>query len=440
MLSASAMDDQGVAQVEFFANSNSVGIDTDGLDGWHVDWSTTNAGSYNLTAVATDILGASTTSSAINITVEDLQLSPPTADFIADVNSGTSPLPVMFDASSSSDTGGNNNGIALYHWDFDNDGSIETSTADPITSYTFTQSGVYDVTLTVEDIDGQTDQVSYQVAVLPGIRVGYVGPTTGSQFGGSMELSDGTLLIGGSALNLSWLPGGTPLTAAPDPGGLGDSNNRVAFLMHVSADLSSILHVWHLPAGVTSNIQRIRSTNVPGDPTGVVYVSGPINGGYFIGRLNGNFVDAVPAGFAWVVPIPANEEHSEAQPWDVGSNEILVHESRTSSQNAIRFRDASGNPIVMPDLRASHLVASVQTKGIGSDLSGATESYIELPLDMQSWTEAERTLIQPDGNGSLKMGTWPMDIFITEKKDGSGDPDHFTFGGQFYDLVFSVGT
>jgi hypothetical protein len=67
----------GVAQVEFFVNGGSIGVDTDGSDGWSADWDTSdlNAGNYSLTATATDGVGLSVTSAAVVVTVDNPPLS-----------------------------------------------------------------------------------------------------------------------------------------------------------------------------------------------------------------------------------------------------------------------------------------------------------------------------------------------------------------------------
>jgi len=72
-LAASASDDNGVTAVEFFAGATSVGVDTDGADGWSVIWdSTTGAdGALTVTATATDTIGQ-TASEAVTVTVDNL--------------------------------------------------------------------------------------------------------------------------------------------------------------------------------------------------------------------------------------------------------------------------------------------------------------------------------------------------------------------------------
>jgi regulation of enolase protein 1 (concanavalin A-like superfamily) len=67
-VAAAASDSDGtIARVEFFANATSIGQAT--AAPYSIGWSNVAAGSYTLTAVATDNLGQSTTSSPVSITV-----------------------------------------------------------------------------------------------------------------------------------------------------------------------------------------------------------------------------------------------------------------------------------------------------------------------------------------------------------------------------------
>lgn len=67
-VSASASDSDGnVTRVEFFRNGVSIGVDTSAP--YSVTWSNAAAGSYSLTAVATDNGNATTTSAAVSVTV-----------------------------------------------------------------------------------------------------------------------------------------------------------------------------------------------------------------------------------------------------------------------------------------------------------------------------------------------------------------------------------
>jgi RHS repeat-associated protein len=67
-VAAQAADPDGnVASVQFFANGASIGVSN--AAPFNIQWSNVQPGSYALTAVATDTLGASTTSTPVNITV-----------------------------------------------------------------------------------------------------------------------------------------------------------------------------------------------------------------------------------------------------------------------------------------------------------------------------------------------------------------------------------
>jgi pectate lyase len=67
-ISASASDSDGsVSKVEFYQGSTSLG--TDYSSPYSITWSNVAAGSYSLTAIATDNDGSSTTSSAVNVNV-----------------------------------------------------------------------------------------------------------------------------------------------------------------------------------------------------------------------------------------------------------------------------------------------------------------------------------------------------------------------------------
>ena len=75
-VTANAADNVGVAQVEFFAGTTSLGVDTTAP--YAVDWNTTTVanGDASVTAVAEDAYGNSTTSAAVAVTVSNVAPPP----------------------------------------------------------------------------------------------------------------------------------------------------------------------------------------------------------------------------------------------------------------------------------------------------------------------------------------------------------------------------
>jgi subtilisin family serine protease len=71
-VTASASDDNGVTQVEFFVDGGSIGVDTDGSNGWSASWDTTaySNGGHTVSAVATDTIGQ-TGSDSVSVTVDN---------------------------------------------------------------------------------------------------------------------------------------------------------------------------------------------------------------------------------------------------------------------------------------------------------------------------------------------------------------------------------
>ncbi|WP_169336219.1 Ig-like domain-containing protein [Pontibacter roseus] len=69
-ITANALDNDGsVSKVDFYQGGALLGVDTNGSDGWSYTWTEVKAGAYELTAVATDDGGATTTSAAITVSV-----------------------------------------------------------------------------------------------------------------------------------------------------------------------------------------------------------------------------------------------------------------------------------------------------------------------------------------------------------------------------------
>ncbi|MFP9059783.1 PKD domain-containing protein [Natrialbaceae archaeon A-chndr2] len=94
------------------------------------------------------------------ITVADAE--PPTASFTIDPETPQTGEEVTFDASASSTPTGE---ILEYWWDFTGDGTVDRTTSDPVTTYTYETAGIKSVSLTVMDARELTGTDEGSVAV-----------------------------------------------------------------------------------------------------------------------------------------------------------------------------------------------------------------------------------------------------------------------------------
>jgi hypothetical protein len=264
----------------------------------------------------------------------------------------------------------------------------------------------------------------------PGAIVALAGNGGIEEFKDVMELSDGTVLIAGSAENLDWITAPkiqlAPL-AIPNR-----ATGRTAFLMRLSANLGSILGVWHLPAGQAHDFRWIKGTHKPGSSTGDLYLSGSCDttsGDYFIARLDANFVTDTPSGFAWVKLAKASNAYGAnlgLQTWDVGGDGRVAFADETGGNLRVFFLNSAGQYLKLDALRGSHWASGAtldginRQEGIGSELPATAVSGVTFPTDLRSWTDGDRLAVLPDGNGQIKRGTWPLDLFTAvQDKDGT---------------------
>jgi hypothetical protein len=82
--------DEMATQAEFFIEETSIGVDTDGTDGWSVAWDTSAYpdGQYTITATATDAVGQ-TTNHSVGVTVSNAEEAQATTVSVQSVTYGT---------------------------------------------------------------------------------------------------------------------------------------------------------------------------------------------------------------------------------------------------------------------------------------------------------------------------------------------------------------
>ncbi len=115
---------------------------------------------YQVKVTATENTNA-TNSSTVEFTWIIDNSGNPMARAEATPLTGQAPLNVTFTGSGSAD----DKGIAEYQWDFGDALTSSSNLADP--SFTFTESGTFNVKLTVTDVDGNTDSESLEIVVDP---------------------------------------------------------------------------------------------------------------------------------------------------------------------------------------------------------------------------------------------------------------------------------
>ncbi|MEX0777143.1 MAG: hypothetical protein WD042_15670 [Phycisphaeraceae bacterium] len=275
----------------------------------------------------------------------------------------------------------------------------------------------------------------------PQDMVTYVGGPRGQHFVAVTQLSDGTILVGGGSDNLDWVPADVPRVVLDGSAVSSARTGQVGFLAQFSADMQKLLRVVYLPVDVAVDIRAIRTTNVPGQPTGDMYIAGPrVNGdpekdggatGYFIARLNGNFVDRAPTALEWVRNVAAVGTYVVSPAWDVTSDGrvyFAAGEPFSKSWGAI-YRINAQNAYDPVEHWRFHLTGTGAWYGTpASSRSDVKYSAISLRLSdrgsLRSWTREDYILRTPDGNGGEKQGLWPLDLFFAgpfnaEKPDES---------------------
>ena len=270
--------------------------------------------------------------------------------------------------------------------------------------------------------------------------VTYAGGSGSERFKTALVLSDGTVLVAGGATSLDWVPSGVPRTQLSAAGIQSTSAGNIGFILHLSADLRSILRVVHFPQGTVRDIKRLRTTNALGQPTGDLYLSGTRDvtdvqqDGYFVARLDQNFVTAPPSATRWTydVKCPPRQAASytgesafkELQPWDVGGDGKVVFALGAEYDfrwAAIERLTAEGKQDLVPEWTAHWTAAGAEFNGLASEYTG-TEPLVRSAIVMKasrkgslrSTTQADFDVLLPDGNGRTdRKGRFPDDYYFT---------------------------
>ena len=464
---------------------------------WSASLPQLSAGTYEFAVQVTDSHGQTVLSPSVTLTFTVNQL--PVVSWVGPEQGAQvvaeSQVQLSVQANDPDEPLGSVSGVEF----FDNGKRIGTGVLDGnVWSFTWTPKilGDHAVVARVSDTNGGVVESSLRnIEVVPDpdpliSQVTYAGGTGQQVFNDIVKLSDGTLLVAGSANDFAWVPGGVPQSSLTGGSLLNKNTGRTGFLLHLDAGASAPLAVVKLPAGYAEDIRWIKTTNKPGDATGDMYIAGSLDTDeYFIARLDNNFVNGLPVSISWSVNARTSSTSSDSAAWDVGNDGRLIYldtyvEPSGGSTQMIRFLDSEGDPMVLDGLRGTHFSGSTDlTQGIEfpdpanpneltrprlpTGLTNVTASAIRIPRDVRSsvsyqtsegemvwadnfnpvtaWAEdldndgvADWKQIFPDGNGSLKRGMWPMDIFLPAINYQWQDGNWVTYGYSGYRAGASI--
>ena len=275
--------------------------------------------------------------------------------------------------------------------------------------------------------------------------VTYVGGL-GTVLSAGLQLSDGSFLLGGSSPDLAWLPEETEVVELSLPA-VDSAASGLAILLHLSPGLETIEAAWHFPEGTVRDIRRIRTTNVPGAPTGTLFVSGSRDDtagddGYYIARLDGNVVDVPLTGASWSYDVDApprsagggggESDFETRQPWDVDA-EGRVTFVRGAEYDfdwaSIHRLDADGHRALVPEWPVHWIEGGGEHRGPTSSYAGdGTLAYSGIVMkagragSLRSQSQEEFDRVGEDANGNPgRRGTYPDDYFFSGPCVTGGD-------------------
>ncbi len=268
--------------------------------------------------------------------------------------------------------------------------------------------------------------------------VTYAGSTGKETFYDVMQITDGTFLVSGYATDLNWIGSSVTQVQLTNTSGIPNSlgTNRFGFILHLSADLQTILHCVHFPQGAVEDIRFMKTNTQPYTPTGDLYIScntsdtDPNNGGYIIAKLDNNFVNGVPASLSWFNVVWAKSGPKDYHPWDVTNDGKVFYisgEAYGYDWSAIYCLNQNGQRTVVNNWRTHWLTNGTEWKGtpasanpLGS-IDSVTFSGIVLKIwgrcDLRSWTLADYNSSVEDENGGTKKGKWPVDVLFDSPCD-----------------------
>jgi hypothetical protein len=280
--------------------------------------------------------------------------------------------------------------------------------------------------------------------------VSLAGGNGNQRFYGVMQLSDQTVLVAGVSDDLEWIDAGVPrVQLAADSNELINDNgtDKYPFLLHLSASLDTPLGLYHLPQGAAEEIRYIKTDTSFGVTTGNIYISGKNassdsrSDGYYVAKLNNNFISGAPTAVEWAFTVWAEGDHEEWQPWDVDNLGRVIYvrgQANSTSWCALhRWEPATRANGVIPDFRFHWIGTNDSRSEFHGSAAEAPEPVLESgivlkPINrgpLRSWNTDDFEGFFRDGNGGWRRGKYPADLFYSEPFDVSDPSGSQSLGG-----------
>ena len=203
------------------------------------------AGTYNVSLTVTDNGGNSdTVTYAIVVAVAPTQAAPVVVDRPGNVTATQPPIanfqtmpadpapgdPILFNGTSSLDLDGR---VETFAWDFNADGTVDSTS--PIAEHAFATAGIYSVTLTVTDDDGNSDSITLSITVVSPVSepTGVIPPIANFAYLPAQPAAGAIILFNAT---LSSDPDGSIASFAWDFNGDGEADSLAAIVDYSFAE------------------------------------------------------------------------------------------------------------------------------------------------------------------------------------------------------------
>lgn len=269
------------------------------------------------------------------------------------------------------------------------------------------------------------------------------------------QMSDGSILGAGWTKDLRWVPTGVRVAElVPGPIDSKDTSGQ-GVVVRWSGGLDTILWVAAFPKGTVGPLRRIRSSELPGSTTGMLFISGdrtvsdPPRDGYFLAKIQGHLDRGSLPSIVWTRDVACpprraggyqgSSQYKTVQAWDVdNSGRVFLArgaEADYDSAEVVRL-DVGGGLDLVAEFRSHVTTKGRVWRGSPSDFDsrtgwGDTLLYSRLFLkstDAQGPRSNRRFLVTAgvanpmgedssgrwtvDSAGGLRRGNHPLDILF----------------------------